>query len=218
MLVLVNSADDRRLQAAHARLQKLGAQLTPTGFISSGTLVRRFMTCGKPNCRCHADPPQLHGPYWQLNRLVGGRMTTRHLNQAQADLYQEWIANRRRLTKTIAEINKVSQGATQILLEAAGSSRIKPSEEPQPQLQNVDQTPTKTSSSPRMTRRSAEALVQASELMTSLADAAQEWLDAKEEEDRDLIAEARDAFRQALTGAAELDDLLPQIARLLPAD
>ncbi|MGH9184470.1 MAG: DUF6788 family protein [Acidimicrobiales bacterium] len=27
-----------------------------------GTVTVRTGPCGKPTCRCHADPPQLHGP------------------------------------------------------------------------------------------------------------------------------------------------------------
>ena len=40
-------------------------------------------------------------------------------------LYQEWIANRRRLRQIIAEIEKVSEQATEILLRQApnGSAR-----------------------------------------------------------------------------------------------
>jgi len=61
--------------------------------------ARRFMPCGKPGCRCQADPPPLHGPYWQWTRVVAGKTVTRRPTEPQARLYQEWIANRRRLTR-----------------------------------------------------------------------------------------------------------------------
>jgi len=38
------------------------------------------------------------------------------LTEPQARLYQEWIANRRRLTRTVAEMEKISQQAGEILL------------------------------------------------------------------------------------------------------
>ena len=79
-----------------------------TRFISSGSVVRRFMPCGKLGCRCQADPPQLHGPYWQWSRVVGGKTVIRRLTEGQASLYREWIASRRHLTKTLAEMDKVS--------------------------------------------------------------------------------------------------------------
>ena len=44
--------------------------------IRRGSLVRRFMPCGKPGCRCQANPPQLHGPYYQWTRKVLGKTAT----------------------------------------------------------------------------------------------------------------------------------------------
>lgn len=106
----------RRLEAYQAKLQHLAGELTDIGFISSGSVVRRFMPCGKRGCRCQADPPQLHGPYWQWTRVVAGKTVTRRLSERQAHLYQEWIANRRRLIRTIAKMEKLSQQAGEILL------------------------------------------------------------------------------------------------------
>ncbi len=124
-------ADVRRLQAYQARLQQLAAGLAHTGFIRSGSLVQRFMPCGKPGCRCQGDPPQLHGPYWQWSRGVRGKTVTRRLTDPQARLYQEWIANRHRLTKTIAAMEQISEKAGELLLrqqqpapeDGAGRSR-----------------------------------------------------------------------------------------------
>jgi hypothetical protein len=109
-------AEMRRLEAYQAKLQRLARELTDIGFVSSGSVVRRFMPCGKRGCRCQADPPQLHGPYWQWTRVVAGKTVTRRLTEPQARLYQQWIANRRRLTRTIAEMEKLSQQAGEILL------------------------------------------------------------------------------------------------------
>lgn len=45
--------------------QAIAHRLSQAGFALPGTLIERTMRCGKPNCRCKADPPQLHGPYHQ---------------------------------------------------------------------------------------------------------------------------------------------------------
>jgi hypothetical protein len=108
-----------QLQAYKKRLRELAAELANTGFTSPGTLTCRYMACGKPNCRCHADPPQLHGPYWDWARSVGGRTVNRRLSEPQARLFQEWIANRRRLLAIIAEIDQLSAQAAEILLPQA---------------------------------------------------------------------------------------------------
>ena len=46
------------------------------GFALPGTLADRMTRCGRPNCRCHADPPRLHGPYHQWTRKKDGKTVT----------------------------------------------------------------------------------------------------------------------------------------------
>src|SRR6266700_1684137 len=191
-------AESRRLQAARDRLQQLATELTPSGFISSG----------KPNCRCHADPPQLHGPYWQLNQATGSRTSTRHLSEPQARLYQEWIANRRRLSKTLKEMERVSQRAAEILLEEADATTSAA-----PARANGNAL--LESRTLRPTRPLAEALAQACELLQPLAEAAQEWLEAESEQDRELISETRASLEEALKDASALRETMLRAARLL---
>ncbi len=200
-------AEARRLHAHEARLQQLASQLASSGFISSGSVVRRFMPCGKPGCRCQADPPQLHGPYWQWSRVVRGKTITRRLSEGQARLYQEWIANRRRLAKTLAEMDRVSQQAAAILLQEArapgdGDGHEHASASPRPDTTF------------RVTRRLAQTLVQLPELVDPVAEAAQEWLDTQDEGDSDEVAEARHDLATALTESGALLDAVKSLARL----
>lgn len=114
-----------RLERYQRQYQTLQAQLTKIGFISSGSIVCRHTSCGKPGCRCQADPPQPHGPYWQWTRKVAGKTVTRRLDEAEAGLYRQWIANGRQLTKIVAQMEKVSANAGELLLRqtAAGPER-----------------------------------------------------------------------------------------------
>jgi hypothetical protein len=123
-------ADDRRLAALEAELARLKGEIASVGFVSPGSVVRRFMPCGKPGCRCQGDPPQLHGPYWQWSHKVGGKTVTRRLTEDQARLYQQWIANRRRLGELLARMEQVSSRAAAILVRnpSAPSTRSKTEE------------------------------------------------------------------------------------------
>ena len=116
------ASDATRLARYQAELKRLSAEIAEVGFISPGSLVQRYTTCGNPDCRCQADPPQLHGPYWQWSKAVAGKTISRTVTNDQAPLYQEWIANRRRLRQIIAEMEDVSQQATQVLLQEASTS------------------------------------------------------------------------------------------------
>jgi hypothetical protein len=87
---------------------RLSAQLSGLDYALPGTMGRRYMRCGKANCRCKADPPVLHGPYLHWTRTVAGKTLTRTLTQEQASRYQPWFDNARRLRELITELEAQS--------------------------------------------------------------------------------------------------------------
>jgi hypothetical protein len=96
-------------QAQAARLAaEITARLADLSYALPGTLADRMTRCGYPNCRCHADPPQLHGPYHQWTRRKDGRTSTRILTDDQLADYQPWFDNHRRLRALIAELEALS--------------------------------------------------------------------------------------------------------------
>ena len=112
------------LATLQAELDRLKDQIAQVGFVCPGSVVRRYMPCGKPGCRCQANPPQLHGPYWQYSHKVDGKTITRRLTPDQAQLYQQWIANRRRIDQLLAQMEQVSAQAAEILLRDAPSRPV----------------------------------------------------------------------------------------------
>lgn len=86
------------------------------GFVRPGSLVRRFMPCGKLGCRCMADPPQLHGPYSQWSYKVRGKTVSVRLTEAQARLCKEWLHNHRRLRMLVRRMEVLSLRETDRLL------------------------------------------------------------------------------------------------------
>jgi len=79
------------------KYEQLKQQLVTLGLVRPGSLVRRYMPCGKPGCRCMATPPVLHGPYYQWTYRVRGKTITKRLNAAQAAQCEVWIRNYRKL-------------------------------------------------------------------------------------------------------------------------
>ena len=92
--------------------QELKAALSSVGYFRRGTLLKRFMRCGKAGCACHASPPRLHGPYYQWTRKVGGKTATVALTRQQAALLSRWIAAGRQLNRIIARMERLSLRAT----------------------------------------------------------------------------------------------------------
>jgi hypothetical protein len=99
-----------------ARYDTLKRAIADLGYFRYGSLLRRFMPCGKPGCRCQATPPRLHGPYYQWTRKVRGKTVTVRLTQPEAKCLETWIANGRRLDRILAQMQRVSHRATHRLL------------------------------------------------------------------------------------------------------
>ena len=96
------TANDRAAQA------KIAADLGSVGFALPGTVRERRIRCGKPGCRCAADPPQLHGPYYQWTRKVNGKTETRLLSAAQMARYASWFENAKRIRSLTSELEALS--------------------------------------------------------------------------------------------------------------
>lgn len=121
-------ADD--LQQLRRRHQALATRLGQVGFAVTGSITRRYTTCGKPGCRCQADPPQPHGPYYQLTRKVAGKTVTTRLTAGQAAHYTEWINNQRELRRLIAEMEQISRQAAKLILGKTPKSEKTPGDHP----------------------------------------------------------------------------------------
>jgi hypothetical protein len=115
----MDTVTDDDLAQLRQRYQQLTDQIHQLGFIATGSLTERFTVCTAAGCRCHADPPQRHGPYLQYTRKVAGKTVTIRLTPQQAEHYREQIANRRRLDELIAAMHDISSRARELLLAQA---------------------------------------------------------------------------------------------------
>ena len=94
--------------AHRAARDRIAAELARAGFALPGTLTVRAYACGKQNCRCHADPPRLHGPYAEWTRKIGGKTITRRLSPRELAEYQPLFDNARKLRALLAELQDLT--------------------------------------------------------------------------------------------------------------
>lgn len=113
------SEHERHLEALRAGYEAAKARLAEVGFTCEGSLVERYTCCHNPRCRC-VDPARRHGPYWQLSWKQDGRTISRIISAEEAELYRQWIANRRRLHQTLDEMRDISRQAAEQITAAAG--------------------------------------------------------------------------------------------------
>lgn len=108
---------EERLEEYNERHRDLAAQIAQIGIIAAGSVTRRFTRCTSVGCRCNADPPTPHGPYWQWTAKVNGKTVTKRLTAQEAALYREWIGNDRRIRALLDQIRKVDAKAAELLLK-----------------------------------------------------------------------------------------------------
>jgi len=103
------------------------------GVITGGSWVAAaFIVCGHASCRCHADPPRLHGPYHQWTRKKVGKTATRILSDDQLADYSPWFDNHRRLRELLTELEELSLAITEADPAGSASHTARQAAPPQP--------------------------------------------------------------------------------------
>ncbi len=99
---------DQATKTEVARLGKEIAAAARAGLALPGTLTHRHTRCGRSGCRCVADPPVLHGPYWSWTRKVDNKTVTRYLSDDEVGDYAAFFDNAKRLRALLAELEALS--------------------------------------------------------------------------------------------------------------
>lgn len=96
-----------------ATAKRIGAELARLRFVLPGSITSRYTRCGRSGCRCMADPPQPHGPYWWWTRKVNAKTVTQILTDEQYADYRPWFDNARRAKDLLAELEALSLAAVE---------------------------------------------------------------------------------------------------------
>src|SRR5450756_426208 len=76
------------LGAPAQRFRQARQALHQLDYFLKGTVLKRMMKCGQPQCACHRDPAQRHGPYFEWTYKVKGKTVNVKLSPQAAPLYQ----------------------------------------------------------------------------------------------------------------------------------
>jgi hypothetical protein len=93
------------------RRREILDEIAGLGYCLPGSIVDRSGRCGTPTCRCHADPPRLHGPYRSWTRSASGKTVTHNLSDEQLERYRPWFENDKRLHVLVRELEQLSISA-----------------------------------------------------------------------------------------------------------
>jgi len=94
--------------ALQQRRQGLARQLPPVGETLRGSLMERYMVCGKPGCKCSRG--ERHGPVCYLSVTLGpGRTTGGLVADEQLQRVRRWIANYQQVKDHLEKISEINR-------------------------------------------------------------------------------------------------------------
>ena len=78
-----------------------------------GSLLVRYMECGKAVCACHAGPK--HGPYYVLSDRSGGRGSFAYMDAARARRARPLVARYREFRRGLRRLQRVNRELVELL-------------------------------------------------------------------------------------------------------
>src|ERR1022692_3696767 len=79
------------------QIEKVKRDLAALGDMRPGSLSTQYNVCGKPGCRCKADPPQKHGPYYQVSFTRKGKSSSKFVRKEDLPEVRKQIENYERM-------------------------------------------------------------------------------------------------------------------------
>jgi Family of unknown function (DUF6788) len=101
------------------RFRQARQELHQLDYFLKGTVSKRMMKCGQPQCACHRDPSQRHGPYFEWTYKVKGKTVNVKLSRQAAPIYQAATKQNRKLKAVLARMERLSRTALARLAKQA---------------------------------------------------------------------------------------------------
>ncbi len=79
------------------QIEKVKRDLAALGDLRPGSLSTQYNVCGTPGCRCKADPPKKHGPYYQISFSRKGKSSSKFVKKEDLPAIRKQLKNYERL-------------------------------------------------------------------------------------------------------------------------
>jgi hypothetical protein len=107
------------------RIQKIKDQIGELGDLRPGALSQQYNVCGSPNCRCKANPPLKHGPYYQISFKRHGKSSSQFVREVDLPEVQFQLDNYRLLRELVDEWITLSTELSNLRLRQKRQDEIK---------------------------------------------------------------------------------------------
>ena len=122
---------NRRQPSLEARIETLKQAIVRLGDLRPGKLSQQYNVCGKADCRCKADPPQKHGPYYQVSFTRNGKSSTQFVRKQDLAVVRKQLRNYQRLRELIDRWITLGMELSRLKLPPASRSRgVSPKQPP----------------------------------------------------------------------------------------
>lgn len=107
------------LRTQAQRFRQARRELLQLEYFLKGTVLKRTMKCGRPQCACHHDPAKRHGPYFEWTYKANGTTVNVKLTAESAPLYKAATKQQRKLKAVLARLERLSRTALAGLADRA---------------------------------------------------------------------------------------------------
>ena len=97
-------------------------ELLQLDYFLKGTVLKRMMKCGRPQCACGSDPAKRHGPYFEWTYKVQGKTVNVKLSPQAAPFYKAATKQHRKLKIVLARLERLSKTALAHLAKQADTA------------------------------------------------------------------------------------------------
>lgn len=87
----------RREATLQRQIEKVKRDLAALGDLRPGSLSTQYNVCGSPGCRCKADPPIKHEPYYQVSYTRKGKSSTKFVKKEDLATVRKQLKNYERM-------------------------------------------------------------------------------------------------------------------------
>ena len=91
----------------------------------SDSLYKQYNVCGKPGCRCKADPPQKHGPYYQVSFTWQGKSHSEFVRREDLAMVRQQLGTYQRFRSLVDTWIATALELAQLQRHAARASEAK---------------------------------------------------------------------------------------------
>jgi len=99
------------LDRCRRRFEELKRELQHLEYFCKGTVLKRMMKCGKPQCACRTDATKRHGPYFEWTYKANGKTVNVKLTPDAAPLYRAASQRYRQLKALLRRLERLSESA-----------------------------------------------------------------------------------------------------------